>query len=351
MTGAVHQLLPSYGAGDAIGGAVLGMQAVLRRAGWRSEVFAQHRDPRLEARPAADLSGAVREEDAVLYHHSIGSPVAETFASCSGRKVVVYHNITPPEFYAGTSDEVAYWLERGREQLRRLVPAADLVIGVSEFNLAECLPLGPRRTAVVPVPVDLARLRPRPAVPADPPRILAVGRLAPNKRHDTLIRAVAALRATDLPGARLVLVGGSHDTGGYVGRLRALAASLSVEEAVEMPGTADDSRLGDEYALSSVLAVSSAHEGFCVPLLEAMAFGVPVVALDAAAVPGTLGGAGLLLSDRDPLLWAAALSRVISDPALREELATRGRRRIEDFSPERMEAALLAALAGAGISL
>ena len=348
---AVHQLLPVYSVGDAIGGAVLRTRGWLRGAGFDSEVFADRWDQRLEARAARELPSSVRAGDAVMYHLSIGSPAADTFLACPAVRVIVYHNITPAEYYVGTSAEVAYWVDRGRADLRRLVPVADLVVADSQFNLDECTPWSPRRTAVIPPPLDLERLRPRPSTPASPARILAVGRIAPNKRHDTMIRALAALRSTSLPDARLVVAGGSYDTGGHLARLRDLAARLGVDGAVDMPGTPiDDARLGDEYARASVLAVASEHEGFCVPLLEAMAFSVPVVALDAGAVPETLGGAGLLLDQRDPLVWAAALGRAASDAALRGQLISRGRRRLEAFSADRIRVALLDALAQVAIA-
>jgi glycosyltransferase involved in cell wall biosynthesis len=348
---AVHQLLPVYSVGDAIGGAVLRTRDWLREAGFDSDVFADRWDHRLEARPARELPGVVRRGDAVLYHLSIGSPVAATFEACAAVRVIVYHNITPVEYYVGTSQEVAYWLDRGRAELRHLVPLADLVIGVSAFNLEECLPYGPRRTAVVPPPLAVERLRPRRSTPATPPRVLTVGRIAPNKRHDTLIRALAALRATGMPDARLVVAGGSYDTGSHLERLRDLAERLGVADAVDMPGTPiSDAQLGDEYAQAAVVAVASAHEGFCVPLLEAMAFEVPVVALAAAAVPGTLGGAGLLLEDRDPLVWAQALGRAVTDAPLRARLAELGGLRLQELSGDRVRAALLAALGEVGVT-
>ena len=347
---AVHQLLPVYSVGDAIGGAVLRTRDWLRGAGFASDVFAERWDHRLEARPMRDLLGAAGAGDAVLYHLSIGSPAADVLEACSAVRVIVYHNITPARYYEGTSQEVAYWIDRGRADMRRLVPLADLVIGVSRFNLDECLPFGPRRVAVVPPPLDVERLRPRTSAPSHPPRILAVGRIAPNKRHDTLIRALAALRATEMPDSVLVVAGGSYDTGAHLDRLRALAAGLGVGDAVEMPGTpVSDERLGAEYARASVLAVASEHEGFCVPVLEAMAFEVPVVAAAEAAVPDTVGGAGLLLGDRDPLLWAGALARCATDPGLRAELVDRGRRRVAEMSGDRVRKTLLLALRETGI--
>jgi len=351
MTRAVHQVLPVYSWGDAIGGAVQRTQQILRALGFRSETFAQVHDPRLQARPAAELPEAAAADDAVVYHLSIGSPVADLFAQCQARKVIVYHGITPAEYYAATSAEVTYWLERGREELRRLVAAADLVIADSKHNLDECAPFGPRRAAVIPPPVDLERLRPRPAVPERPPRILFVGRTAPNKRHDTLLRALAALRATAISDARLHVVGSSFDTGTYLRRLRDLAERLGVDQALDMTGEhAGDAEVADAYARASIFACASAHEGFCVPLVEAMAFHVPIVALSRTAVPDTLDGAALLLDDRDPLIWAGALARGVLDHGLRAELIARGRRRLDDFAESAIAQRLSAALTEAGIT-
>jgi glycosyltransferase involved in cell wall biosynthesis len=339
--------------GDAIGGAVLRMRAMLRRLGFRSEIYADLIDRRLgrEAAPAEALAGRLGRDDALLYHLSIGSPLARLVESTPARRVIVYHNITPPAFYRGTSPRVVYWLERGERELAHLAPLADLVIGDSTYNLEAPLAAGARRHAVVPPPVDLSRLAPRPSRPAQPPVVLFVGRIAPNKRQEELIRVLAALRATAAPEARLVLAGSADDTGGYLAGLRRHAERLGVADAVEIPGRRlTDAELGAHYASAGVFACASDHEGFCIPLLEAMAFSVPVVAHAAGAVPETLGGAGLLVSGRDPLVWAGLVGRVLGDERLRAGLAAAGRRRLADFSEEAITRRLEAALAGIGIT-
>jgi len=349
---AVHQLLPVFSVGDAIGGAVLRTQAMLERLGFESRIYAETRDQRLAARtlPAARIVEDAGAEDAVLYHLSIGSAAARLFAAVPSRRCVVYHNITPAAWYRATNPRVTYWLERGREDLARLAPLAELVIGDSTFNLEEARIHGARLLAVVPPPADLQRLRPRPSQPSDPPLILSVGRIAPNKRLEELVRMLAALRATSLPGARLVLAGSADDTEVYVARLHAFARRLGVADAVDLSGRRrDDGEIGDLYASAAVLVSASEHEGFCVPLLEAMAFEVPVVALARGAVPETLDGAGILLDRHDPLLWAAAVARAAGDAGLRACLAAAGRRRLLNFSEAAVERALAAALASAGI--
>jgi glycosyltransferase involved in cell wall biosynthesis len=350
---AVHQLLPVFSYGDAIGGAVLQMRGMLRRLGFRSSIYADLIDRRLgrEACPATDLAGRMTRDDVLVYHLSIGSPLARLVEATPARRVIVYHNLTPPEFYRGTSPRVVYWLERGERELRRLAPLADLVVGDSTYNLEAPLAAGARRHTVIPPPVDLSRLAPRPSSPRCPPVVLFVGRIAPNKRQEELIRVIAATRATTLPEARLVLAGSADDTGGYLAGLRSLAGRMGVAEAVEIPGRRlTDAELGAHYAAATVFACASDHEGFCIPLLEAMAFSVPVIARAAGAVPETLGGAGVLVESGDPLVWAELLARMAEDRRLRAELAAAGLRRLADFSEQAITARLAEALRGIGVA-
>ena len=351
---AVHQLLPVFSIGDAIGGAVLGTQSMLRDLGFESRIYAELYDERLAAKtlPADRILDDVNRDDAVLYHLSIGSAVADIFEDVRARRCIVYHNITPPAYYRTVNPRVTSWLEQGREDLARLAPVVDLVIGVSAFNLEDVKRLGARRCAVVPPPADLERLRPRPSQPADPPFVLFVGRIAPNKRIEELIRMVAALRATTMPDARLVIAGSAEDTDVYVAGLRDFAQELGVAVSVDLSGRRrDDAEIGDLYASAAVFACASEHEGFCVPLLEAMAFEVPIVALAAGAVPDTLDSAGILLGTRDPLLWGAVVDRLVRDTDLRSRLMTAGRRRLSDFSDGAVRNALAQALRMAGIAV
>ena len=352
MTRAVHQLLSDFAAGDAIGAITLQMRGMLRALGFDSQIYAQVIDARLqsEASPAERIAVDLRPGDAVIFHHSIGTPLSSTALGLGVPVVLYYHNITPPAYYRATNPRVAARLSAGRAELAMLAPRVALCAGVSAFNLEEMRLLGARRCAVVPPPVDLERLRPRPSQPSPPPTLMFVSRVAPNKRHDDLIRALAALRATSTPDARLVIAGRFTDTEDYVASLRRLAADLGVAEAVEWAGRLADAAVGDLYARASAFVCASEHEGFCVPLLEAMAFDVPIVAYAAGAVPDTLGGAGVLLRNKDPLVWAAAIDRVLRDGALRASLVAAGRRRLADFAPSAVQARLAEALRFAGIT-
>ena len=331
---AIHQLLPVLSPGDAIGQAVRRMRSSFLEAGFSSEIFAEEIHQHLvgEARPAAALEASVGAGDLVLYHLSIGAASARLFAGLGCRRAIVYHNITPSPYYRTTSPRVAYWLDQGRRDLARLAPLVELGIGDSAYNAAELQAAGCPATMVIPPPVDLARLAPRPAHPSGPPRLIFVSRLAPNKRQEELIRMLAALRACWQPEATLVLPGGWNDTETYAAGLRRLARDLGVAGAVELPGGRSDRELGDLYAGATAAVCASEHEGFGMHLLEAWAFDLPLVARATAAVPETVGDAGVLLDTDDPLVWGAVVDRVIRDAPLRHLLIERGRRRLSDFS-------------------
>jgi glycosyltransferase involved in cell wall biosynthesis len=348
----VHQLVPVLSSRDAVGAAVIRTRGMLNRMGFRSEVFAGLIDDRLRraARPADYLMRSLEPDDVIVYHLSIGSAVAALVKRASVRTVIVYHNITPTDYYRSTNPTVAYWLERGRRELEELAPRAALVIGDSRFNLDEAMAAGARHGAVVPPAVDLGRLRPVPARPSDvAPTVVFTGRLAPNKGHAVLVRAIAALRTLSLPAARLVVVGGADDTEAYAAALRALADSLGVGSAVSMTGRVTDSDLHRIYASASAFACASEHEGFCVPLLEAMSFSIPIVGYAAAAVPETVGAAGLLTETRDPLVWAALLDEAVRSETTRGALIDAGHRRLEEFSDVRTARRLEDALGQVGI--
>jgi glycosyltransferase involved in cell wall biosynthesis len=352
MKEGVHQLVPVLSEGDAIGAATLRTQEVLRSLGFDSEIFVERADAQhSEAHAASELLERVGRGSTLLYRLSIGSPVSEIFNLIPGRKVLVYHNITPPWYYVGTNREVAYWLQRGRLDLSRIAPISDLVIADSTYNMVEARSAGAKHCVVIPPPIDLARLSPRQASGSRPPRILFVGRFAPNKRHDVLMRALAALRATSSIDAQLVMLGSATGSERHLSRLEAFAQGLGISEATTLTGKrVTDSTLADAYAHADVFATASEHEGFCVPAVEAMAFSVPVVAYAAAAVPETVDRAAALLHTHDPLVWAATLERILSDVDLRRALVEAGRRRVDYFSERRYSERLAKALSSIGIT-
>ena len=350
MRGAIHQLVPVLSRGDAIGSSVLLFQGLLRGAGYASDVFAQLADRRVagSARPAACLPGAVGQDDATVYHLSTGSPAAAMFEQLRSPRIIYYHNITPASYVEDRSAVQGFGLRWGRADLDVLAPVVDLAMAASRYSAGELRAAGARRVAVVPLPVDLARLRPRPARAPQRPTLLFVGRFAPHKRQDELIRVLAALRGTHAPEAQLVLAGaaGSSD---YVARLRAFATALGVGDAVRIHDRLTSDRdLGELYATASLFVCASEHEGFCAPLLEAMAFSLPVLAYDAGAVAETVADAGIVTPSRNPLEWADLAWDLLRDARRREELVARGAQRLQGFDHAHVGDALQRALAELG---
>ena len=351
----IDQALPTFSYGDAIGNHVLALRAILRRRAAASEVFALAVHPRVarEARPWLDYGAFDAPGNVCVFHFSIGTPMALDFTRLASRRVLIYHNVTPPEFARGVHRRMEEECRLGREQLRTLAPRTELAIGVSEYNRRELEEMGFARTAVVPIIVDFPA-HDLPPVPELLRRfrdgrtnVLHVGRFAPNKRIEDVVRAFHLYQRID-PGARLLLVGTDAGLENYGAAVRDLAARLGTAD-VHFLGHVDFRELCTCYRVADLYLAMSEHEGFCVPLLEAMYFGVPIVAYAAAAVPATLGGAGLLVREKRFEEVAELMRLAVADAPLRERLVAAGRERLKDFAPERIEAALWETLAANGI--
>jgi len=342
----VHQFVPTFEPG-AVGHHIDAVRAALRVEGIGGEVFAEHVHPAMEdrARPFAEYgrSYPAAPDDLLVYHLAIGSQVGDFVAARPERVAVWYHNITPPEYLRPWEPRAAPGVAWGLRQLEDLATRAAFSIADSGFNARDLEAAGYSDPVVVPILLDSAHFTdtPDPGVVAriraeqahGGPDLLFVGRLAPNKCQHDLVKVLATLRASAEPMARLRLVGGAELVT-YESALRELASGLDLADAVEISGSVSPAELAAYYATADVFVSVSEHEGFCVPLLEAMAHDVPVVAYGAAAVPETLGGGGVLLSDKSPVLVAAAVARVARDGKLRDALVTAGRARLAAFAPE-----------------
>jgi len=346
----LHQFVPTLDPG-AVGTHLLEAQRVLRGAGWDSEVFSEHTAAPYagRARRFTDYGTAVpaRDDDVLLYHLAIGSTVADwLLARRPPRLVVDYHNITPPEWFAGWEPAVAYGLAWGRSQLRKLAVRSGFGLADSPYNAAELEAAGLRGAEVLPILLPehdgaadatrVAELRDRAG-----PRWLFVGRLAPNKRQHLLIAALHAYRRAYDATAALDLVG-SASSPRYEAALRAFAHDLGVADAVTFTGAVSDGERDARYAAADVFVCMSAHEGFLVPVLEAWRHRVPVVAWGGApAVAGTMGDAGVNMPEASAEVAASSVARVLGDRALADALRARGDARAACFAPERTRARLL----------
>jgi glycosyltransferase involved in cell wall biosynthesis len=316
----VHQVLATLGYGDAIGHEVLGIRRALIQAGYESEIIVETADPRLEDLTIdyRDIVDDIAADDLLLHHFSIGSRASRTAFAMPARMALIYHNITPPEYFVGVHDMLVRQCYHGRRELLAYRSRVDLALGDSEFNRQELESLGFSPTGVLPVVPDFAHLDAVPdsrvydAYDDEWTNILFVGRVVPNKRPDNVIRYFAAYKRLFNPRARLILAGSYGGFDAYVAQLTDLIARLGVDD-VHVLGQVTDEELTALYDVADLFLCASEHEGFCVPLIESFYKRVPVLAFAATAVPATMDGGGVLYDTRDPRRVAALMQGVLED--------------------------------------
>src|SRR4051812_34169757 len=297
------------------------------------------------------MNGAVRplgalapeRGDVLLIHYSAYAPRVRRVLELDAPKLLLSHNVTPARWLWAHEPMTAVQCQVGRAQLPEFVRGSDAFAADSDFNAQELREAGAGEVAVLGVLADPGRLGPPGSGdPGGPPTLLFVGRLMPHKRQDEVIRAFALYQREHAPDARLVLVG-EPLTQRYAGELAALADAVA-PGAVSFERSLTPAELADRYRCAHAFLCLSEHEGFCIPVLEALHFGVPVVARPAGAVPEVAGDAALYVPDADPAVVAELLHLAVTDTELRAELRRRGAARIEAFAPERTENALREAL-------
>ena len=350
----VNQWVPAAHKGDAIGNSARRMRGLLRQMGHASELYALTIDDDLksEVRPFADP--AAKQGDVTMFHFALPSPMTEAFAQLSGGRVLQYHNVTPASYFAAYDPALFRLASIARQELSTLVGRVDLALGVSDYNRRELTALGFEPTGVLPLAVDVARItRPvqRPALDRilddDFVNFLFVGRIAPNKKIEDHIRLAEHYKRYVDAYYRFIFVGKYDAVPRYFATIRALMSEYRLlNERFVFTGPVPDEDLAVYYRHSAVYISLSEHEGFCAPLLEAMAADVPVLAYSAAAVPETLGGAGVQFAPKDMEYAAELLGSLTFDDDLRRSVIAGQRKRLADFSDERIERELATVVGG-----
>lgn len=329
---------------DAIGGDIQEMAQILRECGCEVRLFAGMRSAAYEeVHPHTDIAGWLTgKDDVLLYHHSIGwSPAEALLKTLRCRRIVRYHNITPPEFFYDISREYVSACAAGRAEVARLVQLPGVEwISDSTYNQEELVQFG-LRGAKSCVIAPFHRMDHLLSIEADHSvlggldsegaKLLMVGRIAPNKGYLPLIDAFACYVATYDPKAELIIVGKQDPRLAKYGvRLHALVAHYRLGAQVHLLENLSDRGLKACYERADAMLYLSEHEGFGVPLVEAMVMSLPIVARAAAATPFTVGDAGLLWDDADPRLYAASLARLRAEPQLRQALVDAGHARFRE---------------------
>ncbi|WP_426753014.1 glycosyltransferase [Myxococcus sp. Y35] len=357
---AIHQVLPRLAWGDAVGNQVRYLQGLLRRWGHVSEVYADAWDDACkdQVRPARELARDSDRDSVLVIHHSFESRLVPRIARSPGRKVLVYHNVTPARLFEGFERKVAAACDAARDELLALRPHVEAAFAYSRFSAEELVAAGYPRVALLPFAIDWAAFD----APADPAlraeledgfsNILFVGRAVPSKKVDDVLRVFTAYQRLYQPRSRLVIAGALHRDGPYGAYLHGLKDVLGAERVLFL-GRVSAAQLSACFATASAYLSMSRHEGFGVPLLEAMYRGVPVVAYGAAAVPETMGGAGLATRLNDPREVAKLLAVLDRNAGMRAQVIAAQRERIAALSQEAVAEQVRRAFKGicAGASL
>jgi glycosyltransferase involved in cell wall biosynthesis len=301
---------------------VLGITKALRAAGYTSDIIVETADPRLEDLTVdyRDVVDHVDAEDLLIHHFSLGSRASRTAFALPCRMMLIYHNITPPEYFIGVHDQLVRQCYHGRRELLPYRSRCDLALGDSEFNRQELEALGFPRTDVLPVVPDFSHLATAPdrrvfdAFDDEWTNILFVGRLIPNKRPDNLIRFVHAYQTFYNRKTRLILAGSYGGFETYLAQLHTLIRDLGATN-VQILGQVSNEELTALYDVADLFLCASEHEGFCVPLMEAFHKRVPVMAYAATAVPATMDGGGVLYDSTDPRRVAALMHATLANAA------------------------------------
>ena len=341
----VNQWVPAAHRGDAVGDNARRMRDIFRSWGHDSEIYALDIDQ--------DLLGDIRRwggqdsrrGDVTMLHFAVPSPMTEALRSLPGARVVHYHNVTPARFFAPFDPGIARIAALGRRELATLADRVDLALGVSEYNRRELDSLGFPATGVLPIVVDVERLRAAPRVPSlerllqdGLVNILFVGRLAPNKKIEDHIRLAEQYKRYVDIYYRFIFVGRYDAVPRYHAAIRALIAEFQMlPDRFWFTGPVPDDELATYYRNAHAYVSLSEHEGFCVPILEAMAMDVPVLAYAEAAVPETMGGAGVAFAPKDLEYAAELLGGLVYDAPFRRAVIDGQRRRVEDFGRVRIE--------------
>lgn len=346
----VFQLTNGMMDGDAVSNHVLEIDARLRRWGYTTDIFAEYIAPEMESRvrPDTECADLLNDSDSLLiYHHSIYNPNYRYFLQARGKRILVYHNITPAHFFRGWDARLEMQCVLGREALKELAAVADLSLGVSGYNQQELIQAGalPEKTGVLPIFLAdfdahsaddalLHRLKQKGAT-----NWLTVGRVVPSKGIHDLIRLFGVYQRAINPDAMLYIVG-SMGIPTYNDALFKLTQSLGISDNVVFAGRVSDVHLTTYYQAADLYVITSYHEGFCVPAVESMHFGVPVLSRKTTAVPETLGDAGILFTHLgyEPVAEMAHL--LVSDLEIRAQVIQKQKERLQAFNSNGVESKL-----------
>ena len=330
----VHQLLPTINSFDAIGNEACIIQDELKKLGYHSEIYAQNISPSMKnrAKNFQNYKKSEGDNEIFIYHHSIGSDLLDFILSLDSKIIMIYHNITPPEFFEGKNNDLADLLRLGKIQLEKLKTCIDFAVGDSEYSRLELEKIGYKKTAVFPILLDKKKYEQKldqtlVSKFKNSSNILYVGRIAPNKNVEEVIRIFHYYSSNINPNSNLFLVGGFEVSDNYYQSLKSMIHNVKIKN-IHFISDADDRKLVTLYSLANIFITMSKHEGFCVPLVESMLFKIPIIANNSTAIPYTLGDAGFLISDETFEEVGELVDVILGDKTVKNDIIEKQTKRL-----------------------
>lgn len=346
----IHQITPSIAYGDAISNHIFEMDARFRQWGYEAHIFVQFPGPiRENGRSILNYKALEKHlsnhDDLFIYHYGVYHPGIELFQKAQGKKILVYHNITPSQYFVGWDGRNEDICNIARTYLECLSDC-DFALGDSDYNRRELVEVGfdESKTAVLPIFLTLNTFE---TLPFDNNLVhtlqqnnkvnwLTVGRVVPNKAIENVIRIFYVYQSCLNPNAHLYIVGACH-IASYKQALEALIDKLGLREHITFAGKVTNAQLKTYYSHCDLYIAASHHEGFCVPLIESMYFNLPILAHDATAIPETLDDAGVLYANLGYEEVAAMAHLILSNPELKQQILLAQQNRLQAFAPELVE--------------
>ena len=342
----IIQFLPTLAFGDAVGNDTVALQNAMKELGYETAIYAEAVDQRLPKGTASDLCAGMPElnpDDVILYHMSTGSKLNYELEKYPCRKMMIYHNITPPHFFHGYNAQAESNAQYGLDGLKHLADKIDFCFADSDFNKSDLRKAGftcPVEVRPILIPFSDYEKKPDSRIMKkyddDYQNIIFVGRIAPNKKQQDIISAFAFYKKYINPKSRLIFVGNWGGMEKYYDRLVKYVHALELDDVI-FTGHIKFPEILAYYRIADLFLCMSEHEGFCVPLVEAMYFQVPVLAYQSCAVPWTLGGSGFLTDSKNPAETALLMHRILSDTELRNTIIQNQNERLQDFQYEKIK--------------
>lgn len=336
----IYQVIENIAFGDAISNHTINIYKILKSSGYETAIYAVHIDQRLKDTKIFQISELpeLNEEDLVIYQMCQSSILNKMIPQWKCKKACIYHNITPSEFFLPYDRAQSRFQKKGFREIAKLRTTFDYVWGDSQFNCDNLIEMGyeMKKMSVIPILLDFSDFKQEPdratveKYSDDWTNIIFVGRIAPNKKQEDIIRAFTYYKKYVNQKSRLILVG-SFFNPLYQYCLETYVKELELEDVI-FPGHISFAEILGFYSVADVFLCMSEHEGFCVPLLEAMLFDIPIVAYASTAIPETMGDSGVIIHDKDPVKIGKTIEKVLNDQDFKQEIIKRQRNRLEDFN-------------------